>query len=114
LPLIITLFQNIVRNRLKFLSVEEYSDTFIDNGYDDLETGKLIQRNDLEAIGGIEETHQDLLLTPVKTLKERGATWVHFLCCETAENSHDNFNSESGNNISSSSGPESYMSWIYL
>ena len=69
--------QNVIISWLKFLGVEQYSDTFIDNGYDDLETVKLIQRNDLEAIGVIEEIHQDLLLASVKTLRENGATWVY-------------------------------------
>ena len=102
--------QNIIR---KFLGVEEYCYTFIDNGNDDLETVQLIERNDLEAIGVIDETHQDLLLESVKTLRENGATWVYLLCCETALNCDDNIYSESENNISSSSGQESYKSSIY-
>ena len=85
----------------------------IDNGNNDLETVQLIERNDLEAIGVIEETHQDLLLESVKTLRENGATWVYLLCCETALNCDDNIDSESENNISSSSGQESYKSSIY-
>ena len=42
---------SVIRNWLKFLDVDEYSDSFIDNGYDDLETVKLIERRDLEATG---------------------------------------------------------------
>ena len=42
---------NVIRNWLRFLHVEEFTDSFIDNGYDDLETVKLIDRNELEAIG---------------------------------------------------------------
>ena len=62
----------------------------------------------------IDETHQDILLASVKTLREKGATWVYLLCCETDENSDDNFYSESENNISGSSGPDSYKSSIDL
>ena len=42
---------NIVATWLNFLQVGEYSDSFLDNGYDDLETVKQIRVEDLRAIG---------------------------------------------------------------
>ena len=33
--------------------MEEYSDGFLENGYDDMETVKLIERDDLVAIGRV-------------------------------------------------------------
>ena len=70
---------------MRFLDKEEYSDSFIDNGYDDLETLKLIEKKDLEAIGVMKKDHQDYILAAVKVLKERGAAWVYLLYCETTE-----------------------------
>ena len=43
--------ENIVATWLNFLQVGEYSDSFLDNGYDDLETVKQIRLEDLRAIG---------------------------------------------------------------
>ena len=43
--------ENIVATWLNFLQVGEYSDSFLDNGYDDLETVKQIGEEDLKAIG---------------------------------------------------------------
>ena len=42
---------NIVATWLNFLQVGEYSNSFLDNGYDDLETVKQIRVEDLRAIG---------------------------------------------------------------
>ena len=44
---------NIVTDWLRILNLSQYSEGFIDNGYDDLETVKLIDIEDLEAIGRI-------------------------------------------------------------
>ena len=43
--------RNIVSDWLRFLELEQFTTGFLENGYDDLETVKLIQRPDLEAIG---------------------------------------------------------------
>ena len=43
--------ENIVTIWLRMLNLAQYSQSFIDNGYDDLETVKLIDIEDLEAIG---------------------------------------------------------------
>ena len=42
---------NIVATWLNFLQVGEYSNSFLVNGYDDLETVKQIRLEDLRAIG---------------------------------------------------------------
>ena len=109
---------SVIRMWLRFLDVEEYTDSFIDNGYDDLETIKLIEREDLEAIGVIKQDHQDYLLASVKVLKERGGAWVYLLYCETTDVGHEKFESDNeyGPNdkiIYGSSGPESYNSSIF-
>ena len=51
-----------VKDWLRFLDLDDFSESFIDNGYDDLETVKLIEREDLVAIGvrGVEQ--QEYLL----------------------------------------------------
>ena len=43
--------QTIVSVWLRFLNIEEYSERFIHNGYDDLETVKMIGEDDLKAMG---------------------------------------------------------------
>ena len=42
---------NIVTDWLRMINLGQYSESFIDNGYDDLETVKQIHLKDLEAIG---------------------------------------------------------------
>ena len=42
---------NIVTDWLRVINLGQYSESFIDNGYDHLETVKLIHSEDLEAIG---------------------------------------------------------------
>ena len=71
---------NIVATWLRFLHVGEYSDRFIDNGYDDLETVKLIKEEDLRAIGVDNHEDEEIILLSVKILREQGAAWVYFLC----------------------------------
>ena len=46
----------------RFLEMDDFSDSFLDNGYDDLETVKLIERQDLVAIGVNSMEQQDYLL----------------------------------------------------
>ena len=36
---------------MRFIQLDEWSESFLDNGYDDLETVKQIERRDLVAIG---------------------------------------------------------------
>ena len=59
--------------------MEEYCEGFLENGYDDLETVKLIEREDLIAIGVSRSDHQEYLLASVRILRERGAAWVYLV-----------------------------------
>ena len=61
------------------LDLEEYCEGFLENGYDDLETVKLIEREDLIAIGVSRSDHQEYLLASVRILRERGAAWVYLV-----------------------------------
>ena len=51
-----------VKSWLRFLELDNFSESFIDNGYDDLETVKLIERDDLVAIGVSSWDQQNYLL----------------------------------------------------
>uniref|UniRef100_A0A8P4K2M9 Sterile alpha motif domain-containing protein 5 n=1 Tax=Dicentrarchus labrax TaxID=13489 RepID=A0A8P4K2M9_DICLA len=55
---------------LSKLHLAQYVESFIDNGYDDLEVCKQIGEPDLDAIGVNIEYHRDRLLTAVQTLKD--------------------------------------------
>ena len=97
--------------------MDEYLDNFIDNGYDDLETVKLIKREDVEAIGVIEQ-QQDYILEAVQVLRERGGTWVYLLGCDDVDDSesddddHDYYSSDKFAQ-DGSSGIESHKSSLY-
>merc|ERR1712183_1257772 len=70
---------NIVATWLNFLQVGEYSNSFLDNGYDDLETVKQIRVEDLRAIGVDNQEDEEVILLSVKILREQGAAWVYLL-----------------------------------
>ena len=70
---------NIVATWLNFLQVGEYSNSFLDNGYDDLETVKQIRLEDLRAIGVDNQEDEEVILLSVKILREQGAAWVYLL-----------------------------------
>ena len=57
---------------LNFLQMDSYSQEFVDNGYDDLETVKKIGEEDLDAIGVAAPSHRAFLLDAVKVLREQG------------------------------------------
>ena len=57
---------------LNFLQMDSYSQEFVDNGYDDLETVKKIGEEDLDAIGVTAPSHRAFLLDAVKVLREQG------------------------------------------
>lgn len=69
---------NIVSEWLKSLRLGQYSESFIDNGYDDLEICKQIGDPDLDAIGVFNPAHRTRLLQSVRTLREEGAASVYF------------------------------------
>lgn len=75
---------NIVAEWLHSLHLGQYAESFIDNGYDDLEICKQVGDPDLDAIGVFNPVHRARLLQSVKTLREEGAASVYFTLEETA------------------------------
>lgn len=69
---------NIVEDWLRSLNLVQYTQSFIDNGYDDLEICKQIGAPDLDAIGVFRDSHRARIVSAVKTLKELGGTAVYF------------------------------------
>jgi len=69
---------NIVCEWLKALGLSQYSASFLDNGYDDLEICKQVGDPDLDAIGVQNPTHRHKLLKSVRLLREKGAASVYF------------------------------------
>lgn len=70
--------ETIVGEWLRSLHMEQYTDSFIDNGYDDLEICKQIGAPDLDAIGVVNPGHRSALLGAVMLLREEGAASVYF------------------------------------
>ena len=104
--------ENVIKVWLKYLGLPQYFDSFIDNGYDDMETVKRVKKEDLDAIGVDDIHHQKYLLKAAKELRENGAAWVYLLYNENIEDSEKTNCDESENCISGSSGPESCRSSI--
>ncbi|KAF7995336.1 hypothetical protein HCN44_006443 [Aphidius gifuensis] len=90
-----TIASNIVVEWLRSLHLGQYSESFIDNGYDDLEICKQIGDPDLDAIGVFNQNHRGRLLQSVKTLREEGAASVYFTLEETNDCLCDNVSSKS-------------------
>ena len=97
--------ENIVSVWLRFLHISEYTERFLDNGYDDLETVKQMGEDDLKAIGVDSQEDEEMILLSVKILREQGAAWVYFLLGEEEEGAAS---SSSGKmSISEEDGPSS-------
>ncbi|XP_045766168.1 uncharacterized protein LOC123867896 isoform X4 [Maniola jurtina] len=75
---------NIVIEWLRSLHLGQYSESFIDNGYDDLEICKQVGEPDLDAIGVLNPAHRQRLLHSVRILREEGAAAVYFTLEEAA------------------------------
>lgn len=69
---------NIVVEWLRSLQLGQYAESFLDNGYDDLEICKQVGDPDLDAIGVLNPSHRARLLQSVRTLREEGAASVYF------------------------------------
>ncbi|XP_041461364.1 uncharacterized protein LOC121412653 [Lytechinus variegatus] len=69
---------NIVTEWLRSLDMLAYSQAFLDNGYDELETCKQIGPDDLDAIGVVDLEQRSDLLMAVDRLREEGGTAVYF------------------------------------
>ncbi|XP_044865628.1 sterile alpha motif domain-containing protein 5 isoform X1 [Mauremys mutica] len=65
---------NIVYEWLKTLQLSQYAESFVDNGYDDLEVCKQIGDPDLDAIGVLVPHHRRRILEAVMRLKEEDET----------------------------------------
>lgn len=74
---------SIVEDWLRSLNLVQYTQAFIDNGYDDLEVCKQIGEDDLDAIGVRKDSHREALLQAVQALREEGGTAVYFTLEET-------------------------------
>ncbi|KAL1441490.1 hypothetical protein MTO96_008462 [Rhipicephalus appendiculatus] len=66
--------QSIVADWLRTLGLPQYAESFVDNGYDDLEICKQIGEPDLDAIGVTDPRHRDRVLQAVRVLLEQGGT----------------------------------------
>ena len=77
---------------LRFLQMEQYAESFLDNGYDDLETAKKIGEEDLDAIGVRQTGHRDFILDAVRVLREQGAVWVYLLQQQQQQQQHQDEN----------------------
>ncbi|KRT85229.1 Sterile alpha motif containing protein [Oryctes borbonicus] len=75
---------NIVAEWLRSLHLGQYAESFIDNGYDDLEICKQVGDPDLDAIGVFNPQHRSRLLQSVRTLREEGAASVYFTLEESS------------------------------
>ncbi|XP_054710165.1 uncharacterized protein LOC129219878 [Uloborus diversus] len=69
---------NIVSEWLRAMHLVQYADSFIDNGYDDLEICKQIGEPDLDAIGVDNGAHREIIRRAVKRLIQEGGTSVYF------------------------------------
>ena len=69
---------NIVCEWLRALGLGQYAESFLDNGYDDLEICKQVGDPDLDAIGVQNPQHRSKLLKSVRLLREKGAASVYF------------------------------------
>lgn len=69
---------NIVCEWLKALGLSQYAESFLDNGYDDLEICKQVGDPDLDAIGVENPHHRLKLLKSIRHLRENGAASVYF------------------------------------
>lgn len=70
---------NIVCEWLRALGLSQYAESFLDNGYDDLEICKQVGDPDLDAIGVVSPQHRHKLLKSVRHLRENGAASVYFM-----------------------------------
>ncbi|XP_069866837.1 SAM and SH3 domain-containing protein 1 isoform X3 [Dipodomys merriami] len=64
---------NIVYEWLRALQLAQYAESFVDNGYDDLEVCKQIGDPDLDAIGVLAPAHRRRILEAVRRLREQDA-----------------------------------------
>ena len=66
--------ESIVENWLRTLGLVQYTQDFIDNGYDDLDICKQIGPEDLDAIGVTNEAQREGIMDAVAVLLKYGGT----------------------------------------
>ncbi|KAH9505577.1 Sterile alpha motif domain-containing protein 5 [Bulinus truncatus] len=78
---------SIVEDWLRSVDLVQYTQSFLDNGYDDLEVCKQIGEDDLDAIGVPKDEHREKLMRAVKVLREEGGAAVYFTLeeCDTCQ-----------------------------
>ncbi|KAL5284851.1 SASH1 family protein [Megaselia abdita] len=72
-------YNNIVCEWLRALNLYQYAESFMENGYDELEICKQIGEIDLDAIGVENQQHRNKLLKSVRGLREKGAAIVYVM-----------------------------------
>ncbi|XP_055374234.1 sterile alpha motif domain-containing protein 5 isoform X2 [Condylostylus longicornis] len=71
--------KNVVSEWLRVIGLPQYSDSFMENGYDELEICKQIGEVDLDAIGVENMTHRNKIIRSVRNLREKGAAIVYVM-----------------------------------
>ena len=69
---------NIVEEWLRSLDLVQYTQAFLDNGYDELDICKEIGDADLDAIGVEDPLHREGILCSVHIMREQGTSVVYF------------------------------------
>ncbi|XP_013792257.1 sterile alpha motif domain-containing protein 5-like, partial [Limulus polyphemus] len=80
---------NIVEEWLRSFNLNQYAESFLDNGYDDLEICKQIGEDDLDAIGVTDDLHRQQILRAVRELLEQGGSAVYFTVEEQRKSTVD-------------------------
>ena len=70
--------ENIVEEWLRSLDLVQYTQSFLDNGYDELDICKEIGHADLDAIGVEDPLHREGILCSVHIMREQGTSVVYF------------------------------------
>ena len=73
--------RHVVWTWLHTLDQEHLFESFLENGYDDLETVKQMGEEDLLAIGVEDQETRFVINQAAKMLREKGAAWVYFIRC---------------------------------
>ena len=71
--------RHVVWTWLHTLDQEHLFESFLENGYDDLETVKQMGEEDLLAIGVDDQETRFVISQAARMLREKGAAWVYFI-----------------------------------
>ena len=87
-------YDNIVGSWLKSMNLQCYLDSFLDNGYDELEICKQIGDLDMDAIGVYHPQHRHTIRQQVQILQEKGGFHVYFILDPKYSRPHEDFQSQ--------------------